>query len=159
MAKTVYLDACVILSFLRGEAERQDVIDAWLTKANSGKDIRLFTSTISVVEIVYLSERVEDFDAADFDKIDAFWRTAPITRVEVSAVVADAARAVMQNRLLNHQHAQRPEVRKRINDLCHVATAEFLKVDELWTYDSDMKKYNLTSIPVFEPYALQPTLL
>lgn len=159
MAKAIYLDACVILSFLRGETGRQDIVDACLTKAKSTNELKLFTSTISIVEIVHLSEKIDDLDPNDFEKIDGFWKTAPIKRVEVSAIVADAARQVMQNRLLNHQHEQKPQIRRRMHDLCHVATAEFLKVDELWTYDPDMKKYNLTTVPVYEPYVDQPSLM
>jgi predicted nucleic acid-binding protein len=157
--KSIYLDACVFLSYLREDQGRHAVIDACLTRATKGEDIRFFTSTISIVELAHLSEQHEEIDPKDFEVIAKFWANAPVTKVDVSGIIAEGARKTMQHRLITHRGQQLPQVRKRMHDLCHVSTAEYLKVDEIWTYDPDFKRYNSLSIPVMEPYESQLSML
>lgn len=156
--KSIYLDACVILSYLREESGRHAIIDACLTKAMNATDVKLYTSTISIVEVVHLSAKHEPINPEDFETIAQFWANAPVTKVDVNGIVAEGARSTMQHRLVNHRGSQSPEIRKRMHDLCHVATAKFLKVDEIWTYDPEFAQYDGVSIPVREPYDRQPTI-
>lgn len=156
MARRIYLDSCVVLAFLKGEAGRGEQVKAALFNASvSGSEIQFVTSVLSLIEITYIENLPGSLEDG-FTTIDDFWRTAPVLLVDVNAVAAILGRTMMRERLRSSQDSGMPSVRKRSADLVHLSTAIWLNVDEFWTYDiTDFSKYPQREVTVCEPYGEQ----
>ena len=156
MVSRVYLDSGVILSFLKQEPERVDIVQAALLRSVDPRNgLRFFTSSMSLVEVAYIeSTYAPDID--DISLIDTFWASHPIQIVEVNVLTALRGRDLLRNRAMNSNQSQPPLVRKRAADILHLATAEWLSVDEFWTYDlKDFLRYGVETLRICEPYTDQ----
>lgn len=160
MAKRIVLDSSVIVAFLRGEAERGATVRSALYQATLPQSgIRFFASTVAVAEVAYVEGLATDTLAEGFQRIDAFWSGSPVQLVEVHSRVAFGGRDLMRTRLVHHDQAQLPAVRKRAADVLHLATAIWLEADEFWTYDvADFARYPQSGVRVCEPYVDQMLL-
>jgi predicted nucleic acid-binding protein len=159
MPRRVYLDSSVVLSCLKGENERVDVIEAVITEAaRSPSNLQLFTSAISLAEVAYVEQldlKVEE----GFLVIDEFWSSVPIVIVEVNQVNALEGRRLLRARTMTHTGSQLPQPRKCAADALHLGTAVWINADEFWTYDvKDFGKYPATSLTVCAPYSEQTPL-
>jgi hypothetical protein len=83
-APLIYLDACVLLSYIDDDADRAPIIEELFRRSRAG-EIDLITSVLSRVEVAYDSaEKAEQaLDAEAEEKIDALWTApSPIETVE-----------------------------------------------------------------------------
>lgn len=156
MAKTVYLDSCVILDYIRGTQNRTEQLEVAMLQTQEGTgDIAFYSSPLSITEVAY----IETEDAPGEVKtqlIDDFWDTAPIEMVEVHRLNSTIARDLLRQRASEHAFLQIPMARKRAADALHLATAIWLQADEFWTWDvKDFQRYPQTTVVVCEPYLLQ----
>src|SRR5215208_3921656 len=108
MAKRIYLDSGIILAYLRQEAGRVDVVEAALVQAIMERPVyEFFTSSLSLTEVAYVEGLAESLEAG-FQLIDEFWRSVPITILEVNEVNALQGRTLLRERAIanpNPQHA------------------------------------------------------
>jgi predicted nucleic acid-binding protein len=155
----IVLDSSVILSFLRRDPGRGEVVRSALYLASQTPiQTRFLASTVAVAEVAYV-EGLATSLSDGFEVIDGFWAASPIQLVEAHAAIAFHARDLMRKRLLQHHQPQFPNVRKRAADVLHLSTAIWLEADEFWTYDvSDFARYPQSIVNVCEPHVSQMML-
>ena len=160
MDEFIYLDSCVILSFLKDEPDRADRVRDCLSNAQAGIiPARLITSVMTIAEVSWVISE-ESGDVLPLQVIDDFWNDAPIHFYEVNTAHAHRARDLMRNRL----SAPRPNpdfnIRRRSIDVLHLATAITIGAKAFWTFDvKDFQNYQADGIEIMEPEPVQPTLL
>ncbi len=159
MVDRIVLDSSVILSYLRRDPGRGEVVRSALYQATqTPMQTRFLASTVAVTEVAYVEGLAIPLSDG-FEVIDRFWATSPIHLVEAHAAIAFRARDLMRQRLLEHDQPQFPNVRKRAADLLHLSTAIWLAADEFWTYDvADFQRYPQTLVSVCEPHVDQMML-
>lgn len=149
----IYWDSCVFISYLEKTPDRIGTLDAIIHNIRTTKDRKIVTSAISKVEVAFLpAERPHPADPAIEQLIDDFWNDDEIVElVEFHDLIATHARTLMRQAL--------PDSPLKSNDAIQVATALWLGVRELQTYDTKLLKYgNTLGIPIVEPYTEQPML-
>lgn len=127
----LYFDASVYLAFLNDETDRASVVESLLHEAERGT-VEIFTSTVSLTEVVYLKSADErlSHDVID-ERIDRLLRdTSVTTLVELTAEIGVRAREFVRS-----QPAR--EAALQVRDAIHLATAAQASVDRFYVYDSD----------------------
>ncbi len=106
MVRTIYLDAGVILAYLKQEPNRVDVVEAALISAMSDTPkLKFFTCSLSLTEVAYV-EGLEQPLEQGFKVIDDFWATAPVEIVEVNQVNALRGRQLLRDRALSNPNPE-----------------------------------------------------
>lgn len=152
-----YLDANVLLAYISDERGRAGVVDQLLARAASG-NLRLFTSTLSIVEVAFgAGEKVDrEFEPTVEATIDALWQPGSvITLAEPSVPTLTIARRYVR-RAVESGRSVKPL------DAVHLATAVAAKVDRLLTYEEEPRRAywaELTGLAVEEPSVAQMPLL
>lgn len=139
-------DSCVLLSYINQVPQRIPVLDGMLAAARGGA-IRLFVSTLSIVEVAFAqSEKMNrELKVEELQKIDGLWLDGIITPVEVDTLIAQRARQLVRAGL-------RFDWKLKAPDAVHLATAEHLDAYEFHTYDAPLKKYEeFVGCPITEP--------
>lgn len=155
--RRIYWDADVWLSYINGEGSRLPTLDAILADSSSPKgEIELCTSEMSEVEVAF-AKTEQDKKALDDDvekQIDAMWGdSATLKVVEYHHTIGIEARKMI--RLGMEKGWQLKPM-----DAIHLATAKFLGVSELHTYDRRLLKYSGdVGFPIVEPRTSQPRMI
>lgn len=155
-----YWDACVFSSYIGAIPDRQPVIEALLDKVSSSKRLRIITSSLSILEVVFasghgagrrLSSQVEQ-------KIDSLWHSEHIEVVEAHSQLMFAARDLMRQ-VDGQGWSLKPQ------DALHLATAAWIhqyagNLLEVHTYDGKWERYTslLGGIVICEPHVEQLSL-
>jgi predicted nucleic acid-binding protein len=150
-----YWDSSVFLAYINGEPARLPIIDSLLHEIEQEESRRIYTSTISRVEVAFAAIEADSavLDAQTLAGIDALWDDRSVVEVvELHDEIALAARGLMRGAIARGWSL------KPI-DAVHLATASWLDVVEFHTYDSPLQKYkDLVDFQILEPYALQGRL-
>lgn len=137
--KHIYWDSGVLLSYINGEPERLPVIDAiFAASANDNRICKIYTSVLSQVEVAFAkTEQEKNTLSADIEeKIDLLWSdTDTLTIIEFHEGIGRLARD-----LIRYSITQQWSLRAM--DALHLATARFLNVDEIHTYDKKWYKFS-----------------
>ncbi len=153
--KSIYWDACVILSYLNQHPDRFPTLEQILEEMQCDKDKIIVTSTLTQVEVSYLAyEKAQgDLDQAAYDQIRAFFQDSSI----IELVEAHADIALRAQRLIRDALARGLAIKPY--DALHFATAEWSQVQEMQTYDGDILKFDqVFKLPVVIPYVEQKRL-
>ena len=149
----IYWDSCVFLSYINAESERIDILDAVfedIMKSNGEK--KIVTSIISKVEVAASSiESTSRTILADVEgRIDALWSDDSVVEIiEFHDGIALQARDLMRRALAQGWSLKPP-------DAIHLASALWLSVDEIHTYDDKWPRYApLVGRKICEPYITQ----
>jgi predicted nucleic acid-binding protein len=156
MSKRVYLDSCVLISFLQNESGRADTVEAALRSAkNKGSDIEFVTSALAITEVAYLTDAAGLLEG-DIQAIDDFWDTSGVQFVEINRINAAQARDLLRSRARQIPNIPLSGGRRRAADALHLASAIALPCTEFWTYDtSDFLRYGVSAVRICEPYTEQ----
>lgn len=150
-----YWDSCVFLSYVNKDEDRVGDISSLLEAAEK-KEIEIVTSTASVVEVAFgATERKQSALSDEMEtRINGLWEPAsPVTLVEFHILIAEAAKQMMRIGV-PAGWSLKPM------DAVHLATAQRLGVDELYTYDGPLKKWAArVDYPIVEPSHASPQLL
>jgi len=117
--KRIYWDSCVFISYLQRDADRVDVLDRIVDRAENG-DIVLVISAMVIAEVVKLDGH-EDHDAAT--TIKDFFERDYITPRDVDRLTAERAAEISRT------HGIKPP------DAIHIATALRWHCHCIHTYD------------------------
>ena len=152
----IYLDACVLLSYVNGAPDRASEVHSLLEDAESGK-VQLLTSILSIAEVAYIaSDQVLSDGTDDEATIDELWTpSSPIRLADVSVLVTRKARAISRQARANETK------RVRSVDAVHLATAEINKCNHFFTYEADNTRAGWDSLitpSVSEPYVTAPRI-
>ena len=152
----IYLDACVLLSYVNDAPGRADVVQSLLEDAEGGK-VHLLTSNLSITEVAYIASDQEPNDDTDDEAtINELWTPAsPVKLAEISRLVAHEARTIIRKARVNETK------RVRSADAIHLATAEINKCDRFFTYEKEGTRTGWDSLvqpDVSEPYVDAPRL-
>src|ERR1017187_1406634 len=133
---TYYWDSCVMLSYINGAPDRMPDIEALLSR--SGKDCRLVTSVLSIVEVAF-AKREQDSKALSEEQAAAIaklWEpNSPISTSEFYQLIAEDAQVLIREAMTRGWSLKSA-------DAIHLATADRLKVVEFHTYDKPLEKYS-----------------
>jgi predicted nucleic acid-binding protein len=154
--KRVYWDACVFLRYVNDDKDSAPTIDQILQQAeklNSG--IQIVTSIISLTEVsggieyqgrVLLTQEIED-------RVNKLWEDRrTINLVEYFELIALEARSLIR-RSREKRWGLKPI------DAIHLATAKYIKADEVHTFDEHLEKYcEFIGINICKPTLPQPPL-
>lgn len=144
----IYLDACVLLSFIDGDEDRLPTIDELLRRARAG-EVELLTSVLSQVEVAFATSEKQAvaLSAETEAKINTLWLPAsPLETVELYDHIAWRARELIRLALANG-HSLKPP------DAIHLATADRMRASEFFTYDKGLPKHRpLFDFPICEPH-------
>lgn len=149
----IYWDACVLLSYINGIADRVANIEPLLRK--SGTEFQIVTSAVTIIEVAF-SDVEQDQNALDEDterKISALWEPPSLIQlVEFYPLLGHEARALMR------QSIARGWSTKPL-DAIHLVTARRLAAIKFHTYDDRLFKYSdLVGFPIELPQASEPDL-
>ena len=153
----IYLDACVLLSYVNDASGRADVVQSLLEDAEDGK-VQLLTSNLSMDEVADIASDQEPSDAtADEATIDELWTPdSPVKLAEFSRRVAHRARSIIRMARDNET------ARVRSADAIHLATAEINECGRFYTYEGESIRNGLNALiqaDVSEPCVDAPRLL
>jgi len=152
----LYWDSCVFLSYIDAEKDRVDTLETILDEVHkSGGAKKIVTSTVSIVEVAFgAQEKIKGvLYPAIQQKIDALWNDASVLLfIEYHEGIAHIARNRMRD-ALPKGYTLTPL------DAIHLASAQWLQVHELHTYDHGLRKYSSAiGRIVCDPYTSQPRL-
>jgi predicted nucleic acid-binding protein len=151
----LYWDSSVFLAYINGEQARLPIIDALLDEIEHDEARRVFTSSISQVEVAFATSEANThaLDPETESKIDALWQDRSVVEVvELHDEIALEARSLMRDSVTRGWSL-------KALDAIHLATARWLQATEFHTYDHRLEKYEpLVGFPVREPYAAQGRL-
>lgn len=122
-----YIDSCVFLAWLKDEAHANDV-GALFHNAQKN-ELKILTSALTIAEVLNIQGK--DKTKIPRDKRDAvrkLFRHRWINIVPLTRKIAEMAQDLVW------------EYKIAPKDSIHVATAENLKADKLYTYDEDLIK-------------------
>jgi predicted nucleic acid-binding protein len=151
--KLLYWDSCVFLSYINADPGRIDTLDAILDDIQkSNGESKIVTSILTKIEVAgsateyatrVLSTVIEQ-------KIDALWNDASVIEfIELHDGVAIRARDLMRQALTQGWSLKPP-------DAIHLASAQWLGVEELHTYDDKLPRYGtMIGCKICEPYTTQ----
>ena len=144
----IYLDACVLLSYVDGDEDRVPIIDELFRRVRAG-ELELITSVLSQVEVAFASAE-KDAQVLDPEieaKIDQLWLPAsPVVTVEFYDLIAWRARELIREAMARRESLKPP-------DAIHLATAERMDATEVFTYDTGLPKFrDLIDIPIGPPH-------
>lgn len=156
-AEFLYWDACVFSSYIGAIPDRQPTIEALLEKVYSSKRLRIITSSMSVLEVVFASGHGPGrrLSSQAETKIDEFWKSEFVEVVEAHRFLMFAARDLMRN-----VASQGWSLKSQ--DALHLATAAWVNqyagdVVEVHTYDDQWARYSplLGGLTICEPHVDQ----
>jgi predicted nucleic acid-binding protein len=154
MPKQVYWDSCVFLDYIEGDPAKLPVLDALLDEARTGS-LHIYTSVFSVTEVAFAHQEKtgKALDPAIEAEIDKLWADRQVvTLVELFEAIARQARDLMRAGLPQGWNLKG-------KDAVHLATARYVGVSEIHTYEPRWRRYAQTiGIPILEPYIAQPPL-
>jgi len=119
--KSIYWDSSCFIAFFSEETERFDICNAVVDAARKG-DLKLHTSYLTLAEVVRIPD---EYPTEADNKIQEFFRNPYIIKISVDEPVTRIARDL------------RRKYKLRVSDAIHLATAIYMKVDVLHTYDKD----------------------
>lgn len=131
MAKRIYWDADVYISYLGNTPGRIETVSGILKQAQDN-DQPVYTSAFTRVEVAFVEgERDDGLLKEDAERLlDNLWEDRKITRIiEISSWIERKARELMRAGMQMGVRRLKPA------DAIHLASAEFVKVDELHTYN------------------------
>jgi predicted nucleic acid-binding protein len=144
----IYLDACVLLSYIDGDEDRLPIIDELFRRARAG-ELELITSVLSQIEVAFSStEKEQQALSAEVETmIDQLWLPAsPVETVELFDQIAWRARGLIRQAMSRGESLKPP-------DAIHLATAERLRASQLFSYDTGLPKFaDLIEIPIGAPH-------
>lgn len=150
----IYWDACVLLSYVNGLPDRLPEIEALYEEARQ-KNIEIVTSTISITEVAYgaMEQTQGAVDPARDAKVESLWiPPSPIQVVEFYRLIAFRARALVRQGIIEQR-------KLKSMDAIHLSTAIQLEVQELHTYERDLKRWGpVVGFAIREPIATSPQL-
>jgi predicted nucleic acid-binding protein len=163
MPKAIYLDACVILSYLEGTECRMTVLDSVFDDARTkSPTIDLFTSVLSLAEVAYVTDHAfpEAISIDDLKRIEGFWAERLLKTIEINERIARLGRQVLRDRRTTTPSDQELEVRGRSIDALHIGSALYLQCEEIWTYDPRMTKLSslIDNCHICQPHTDRPRL-
>ena len=147
-AKVIYYwDACVLLSYIEGDADRLPIIEAILADCDAGT-AGIATSVLSIAEVAF-GKAEKDHKALQPEiesKIDQLWQPpSPVILAEVSELVVRDARSLMRT-VLEREYSL------KCRDAIHLATAGRFGINEFHTYDKGLFKYaDMMKFPINAP--------
>jgi hypothetical protein len=150
----------VFSSFIGAIPERQPTIEAILDKVFSSKRLRIITSSMSILEVVFASGHGSGrrLSSENESKIDDFWNSQHIEVVEAHRHLMFAARDLIRE-------AKDQGWTLKSQDALHLATAVWIdrhagNLVEVHTYDGEWSRYStmLGGIKICEPYIDQLSL-
>lgn len=149
----IYWDSCVFLSYINADVTRIDILDAILHEIQASNGVKkIVTSIITKVEVAF-SGIEQTMDQLSFDieqKIDALWNDdSVIGLIELHDDIAIRARDLIRK-------ARSQSLSLRPPDAIHLASAQWLGVEEIQTYDDKLYRYStLIGCTIREPYTPQ----
>ena len=153
----LYWDSNVFLSYFNAENPRIQVLDALLQEMRASQGCRMIiTSTYTIAEVVYVrAGSAEATDDQEMDDVmDFLWRDSSLLRF------ADLTQGLAQHARQLQRVAYRQGRTLDPDDAIHVATASWLQVPEMHTYDSGLLSLDgQYSFRIREPYVRDPRLL
>jgi predicted nucleic acid-binding protein len=151
MSERYYWDACVFLSYINGVPDRVAIIDDLLSRSRLG-EFEIVTSTLSIVEVAFAAteKATRALDPAIEKRIENMWADRrAIKLADVHQLLEREARRLIRISIPNNW-GLKPA------DAIHLATANNLKVTEIYTYDPGWKKYEAElKVPICEPRSSQ----
>lgn len=133
--RRLYFDASVYLAFLNNEPDRASVVESLLEEAEQGS-VRIFSSTVSLTEVVYLRSLGESLNHAEIDaQIDKLLQNPSITTlIQLTAEIGVMAREFVRSQPARDSALQ-------VRDAIHLATAAQANVDYFCVYDADFHPF------------------
>lgn len=164
MPSPIYLDTCVMLSYLEGRNDRLPILDAIFDEAKAkSPTIELYTSVLSIAEVAYITENGAGgaITPDDLKKIEGFWSERLVKTIEVNERVARLGRQVLRDRRSTTLAAQELAIRGRSVDALHIGSALYLQCEEIWSYDPAMIRLSslIEDCRICQPYTNKPRLL
>jgi predicted nucleic acid-binding protein len=151
--RLLYWDSCVFLSYINADPGRIDTLDAILDEIyKSNGEMKIVTSILTKIEVagaaIEYSTRI--LSSAVEQKIDALWNDeSVIGLIELHDGIAMRARELMRQALTQGWSLKPP-------DAIHLASAQWLGVEELHTYDDKLPRYGtMIGCKICEPYITQ----
>jgi len=125
-AVNVYVDSCVFLSWFKDEPDA-DECKGLFDSADKG-EIKIITSSITLTEVIKLNRSIE-IPHTDVIKLRNFFEKDFIMIASLERRIAEKAREL----IWKNPHLQ-PK------DSIHLATAIYLEIQKLYTFDNDLLK-------------------
>ncbi len=152
----IYWDACNFLSYINKIPDRLPILDALLAEGRRG-DIRIVTSTLSLVEVAFgaVEQTAQALSPEVEEQIEMLWNDRDtVLLAEFHELVARDARVLMRDSL-PHGWSLKPA------DAIHLATAKRMKVARFHTYEgTKLKRYeSMIGCSILEPTTMQLGLL
>lgn len=150
-----YLDASVLLAYVRDEPGRAGTVENILTAAAEGK-LEVRTSTLSIAEVAYgvwdVSTGVPTPESEQ--AIERLWQPGSVLRlIEPSVAVMRSARDLIRR-------ARMAGYSLRSADAVHLASATARSdTARIFTYDNKAPQWaEITGLEVSEPFVAEPPL-
>lgn len=146
-----YIDSCVFISLIETpETEGPSKTIAALIEAARHGKVAIVASIITIAEVAFAKKELDNrvLDPEVEARIDALWHPGSMIRlVEVHELI------VLRARQLLRIGAEKGWSGTRAHDAIHLATAERQKVDEFFTYDDAMRKWEpIVGFTISEPH-------
>lgn len=158
----IYLDSCVVLRYLAADPDIVSVMHPVFDTANrDSAGMALFTSNLSIAEVAFIVDAHTNLiTAGDLELIDAFWRDAPILKVEPTEQAAERGRSFIRECKAEYPADQELRVKTRSVDALHIGTAKWINASELWTTDERMIRLAryASGLTICKPHVGQPSL-
>jgi predicted nucleic acid-binding protein len=152
----IYRDSSVFLSYINAYPERIPVLEAILDdvhKSNGAK--KIVTSILAKIEVAASAQEYSsgELSAEAEQNIDVLWNDdSVIGLIELHDGIALRARDLMR-KALTQGWSLKP------GDAIHLASAQWLGVTEIHTYDDKWPRYSpMIGCKICEPYTMQPRL-
>jgi predicted nucleic acid-binding protein len=153
-----YFDSCVFLSLINETAGRFKIIEVILDNSER-HECEVYTSQITITEVAFAEQEKKGkaLSAATEKKIDKLWHpTSPVKLIDVHSALSIGARLVIRQAMKQGWTKGEDWVIKPF-DAMHVATAQAVKADYLFTYDARLLKLIKAhvGIEIKEPFLRQ----
>lgn len=152
----IYWDSSAFLSYINAYQERISVLDAILDdvhRSNGAK--KIVTSILAKIEVAASAQEysTRELSIETERKIEALWNdSSVIGLIELHNGIALQARELMR-KVLTQGWSLKPA------DAIHLASAQWLGVTEVQTYDDQWPRYStIIGCKICEPHAMQPRL-
>lgn len=152
----LYWDANIFISYFNEHPDRLSVIETILENIQNNKHEKIVTSVLSKVEVSWVAhEKLQRLlSDEEIHRIDGLWSDPSIVEIaEFNDEIALLARSLMRSGMSKGWKI-------KTNDAIHLATAEWVGVYEIHTYDKgDLHRFKeIINIEICEPYIKQPKL-